>query len=270
MHRVETVVGAKRREVYELSIVVPIYHGEQYVQAKFESLLEIKGINYELIFSVNKSSDRSQELLDTLCKAQSNVIAINQHSFVSAGRNFQVEVQAARGKHLFVSAVDDICDKEFYQEALEILEKNPSVCAVAPKSQFETDAQGNNQITFELLGSVEERLRTLMQNMRMSHGIYYSLIRRDVVLNLYRNYEKDFTFVGGDWLFNLKLAMVGEVFRTNSKCTYGGKGISKSSNALWKPGDKWLKKVLPYGDMIIKVLKLARRQKKSVKFLLYV
>lgn len=269
MHTVKTTVDDKKKEIFDLSIVVPVYNGEQYIHSKLESLLEIEDINYELIFAINKSSDNSQELLETLCKEKPNTTLIIHHTFVSGGRNFKVGVQAAKGKNIFVSAVDDICDKKFYKEALDILGKNPLACAIAPKTQFESDSKGSNQITFELRGSVKERLRTLTQNIRVSHGIYYSLIRREVALNLYEDYENDFMIVGGDWLFNLKLAMAGEVLRTKAKCIYGGKGLSKSSNALWKPTDTWLKKVLPYKDLIMKILILCRRQENSVKVLLW-
>lgn len=254
---------------YELSIVIPIYNGERHIETKLKSLFEIEDVKYELILVVNKSSDKSKEIVKTLSKGRKDITVINQQSFVSAGRNFQTGVEMTRGNFVFVSAVDDVCDKEFYSEALEKLKKFPNICAVAPKTIFANVPEGKDQIEFELLGSVEDRLRGLIKNIRISHSIFYSMVRKDLAKKLYENFEHDFDFVGGDWLYDLRLAMVGEVCRTESKCIYGVRGASRSDNALWKPGDSWAKRVFPYKNLALRVLELSRGKKFTVRLILW-
>jgi glycosyltransferase involved in cell wall biosynthesis len=254
---------------YDLSIVVPIYNGENYINAKFASLFKIKGIDYEVIFVVNKSSDKSQELIDTLSKNQHNISVIIQQAFVSGGQNFQTGVREAKGDYIFVSAVDDICERDFYAEALEILRTCSKASAVAPKTVFDNSVINQAPISFELVGSRESRISSLIQNIRVSHSIFYSMLRKEFAKGLYENFEKDFDFVAGDWLFNLKLALSGEVHRTRSICTYGGKGLSKSGDALWKPGDGWVKRVFPYRTLIYQVFLLARHEKRKTKLILW-
>jgi len=169
-----------------------------------------------------------------------------------------------------VSAVDDICDKNFYCEAVKILNEKETVCAVSPMSRFDDKFHGNKPIGFELLGDAEERVRTLFKNIRVSHGIFYSLIRRNVATALYRNFAKDYSFIGGDWLFDLKLALEGEVLRAkSSECVFGVKGGSRERNYMSSVGTSYFKTLFPYSNLVVHIIKLSKRQKLSVKVLLF-
>jgi GT2 family glycosyltransferase len=265
------VSKARKNElIHEVSIVVPIYNGAEYVSAKLESLKGIEGVNCEVIIALNKSTDESEELIDCHSRDIPNLRVIKYSSYVEGGRNFQEGVMAARGNFIFVSAVDDICDKEFYREAVDILIENENVCAVSPMSRFEDNSHGDIPIGFELLGDTQERVRTLFQNIRVSHGIFYSLMRRNVATTLYRNFSKDYSFIGSDWLFDLKLALEGQVFRAKrSVCVFGVKGMSKGRNHLYPVGTSYFKRIFPYSNLVAKIIKLSKGQKLSVKVLLF-
>ena len=260
----------KNELIYEVSIVVPIYNGEEFIAAKLDSLKAIEGVNYEVIITLNKSTDKSEELIDLYSGNIQNLRVIKHSSYIEGGKNFQCGVKVARGYFIFVSAVDDICDKEFYSEAVKILKENETVCAVSPMSRFDNNTHDNKPIGFELLGNAEERIRTLFKNIRVSHGIFYSLIRRDVATALYRDFFNDYSFIGGDWLFDLKLALEGEVLRAkNSKCIFGVKGVSRETNHLSPIGATYFKTIFPYYDLVVNIIKLSKGQKLKVKILLF-
>lgn len=256
--------------VYEVSIVVPIYNGEEYIAAKLESLKGIEGVNHEVIIALNKSTDKSEELIDRHSRNIQNLCVIKHSSYMEGGKNFQSGVKAARGHFIFVSAVDDICDKKFYREAVNILNEKDTVCAVSPMSRFDDISHGNKPIGFELLGDTEERVRNLFHNIRVSHGIFYSLIRRNVATDLYRDFSKEYSFIGGDWLFDLKLALEGEVLRArSSECVFGVKGASRERNHLSPVGTSYFKTIFPYSNLVAKIIKLTRGQRLSVRVLLF-
>jgi glycosyltransferase involved in cell wall biosynthesis len=269
MCEVEPLVNQKRKNNYELSIVVPIFNAEHYIRAKFDSLVGIDDIDYEIIFAVNRGTDRSEQLVNALAERRQNIKIVSQQEFVSAGQNFQAGVKEASGRFIYVSAVDDICDKEFYKEAIAIFEKNETASAVAPKSLFRTRPNKWELIEFELLGSQENRIRSLIKNIRISHGVFYSMTRKEVAHNLYSTFNEDFDFIAGDWFIELKLALKGEVFRTKSRCSFGMSGMSRSRNALWKEGDSILKKCFPYRHLVLKILVLSTQQNTKVKLLLW-
>lgn len=258
------------KEKAKLSIVVPIYNGEEYIEAKIRSLTGITNVDLEIIFVVNKSDDRSHELTDLLCKTMNNISVIHQTEHLNSTQNFEDGVRRATGSHIFVSAVDDIVNKNFYRNALDLLKQYPTACAVAPVTRFINGNHGNERISFNLIGSLEDRLRVLIDNIRVSHGIFYSLMPREITHKLYSNFVDEFDFVGGDWLFALKLASMGEIYRTeNHECIFGTRGTSRSKQALWRKNDIWFKKIFPYRHLVTKVLGLTKQQKISVKFLLY-
>lgn len=263
-------MARKKELIHEVSIVVPIYNGAEFVSAKLESLKGIEGVNCEVIIALNKSTDESENLIDCHGRDIPNLRVIKYSSYVEGGKNFEDGVMAARGDFIFVSAVDDICDKEFYREAVEILIKNDNVCAVSPMSRFEDNSHGDIPIGFELLGDTQERIRTLFQNIRVSHGIFYSLMRRNIATTLYRDFSKEHSFIGSDWLFDLKLALEGQVFRAKrSACVFGVNGMSKGRNHLYPVGTSYFKRIFPYSDLIAKIFILSKKQKLSVKVLLF-
>ena len=258
------------KPIYEVSIVVPIYNGEEYIAAKLESLKGIEGVNYEVIIALNKSTDKSEELIDLYSRNIQNLNVIKHPSTVEVGKNFQSGVQAAQGDYIFVSAVDDICDKQFYPEAVKILNKNYNVCAVSPLSRFGDNSHGNTSIGFELLGNPDERIRSLFQNIRVSHGIFYSLIRRNVAYALYRDFSKDYSFIGGDWLFDLKLALEGEVVRVkSSECFFGVKGVSRKDNHLSPVGTGYFRTIFPYSNLVVNIMKVSKGKNLSTRVILF-
>ena len=256
------------KPIYDVSIVVPIYNGERYIETKLKSLTGVEGVKYEVIIALNRCTDRSEELIRVYGRGIKNLRVIRHSSFLESGKNFQSGVLAASGDYIFVSAIDDICDKEFYREAIEILKSKNSACAISPMSRYENNSHGNTPIDFELTGSTENRIETLFDNIRVSHGIFYSLIKREVAISLYRNFATDYAITGGDWLFNLKLALNGEVLRAReSYCTFGVRGISKKENYLTTSGTSWTTRVFPYAILCREILKLAGGRDKSLKSL---
>jgi len=256
------------KPIYDVSIVVPIYNGEQYVEAKMRSLTGIVGINYEVIVALNKCTDKSEELINQYGGNIQNLRVLRHPSYLESGENFQSGVLAARGEYIFVSAIDDICDKEFYHEATETLRSKSSACAISPRSRYVDNSHGEKIVDFELLGNTENRVRTLFDNIRVSHGIFYCLMRRKFAISLYQNFAIDYAFPGGDWLFDLKLALHGEVLRSRiSCCTFGVRGISRNDNYLTKSKTSGINRVFPYAILCYEILKIAGRQRKSLKYL---
>lgn len=256
--------------IHELSIIVPIFNGEKYIKQKLESLTGIEEVNYEVIIALNKSTDESEELVDLYSINIPNLTIIRQSSYLSGLENYYSGYRIARGAFTMASAVDDICDKHFYREAINIMIASKGVCAVAPITRFSDDSHGNKPIDFELLGTEKERLTCLFENIRVSHGIFYSLMRHEVAADLNRNYFKDYQIIGADWLFDIKLALKGEIHRTKkSKCVFGVDGVSKNTKGLIYEGSNWIRKVFPYWSLARDILKMALEQDKKTAMTLF-
>lgn len=108
---------------YDVSIIVPVYNAEKYLQACIMSLLKQKTIySYEIICINDGSDDASLKILNKLCDGIPNITIINQiNKGLSAARNAGIKI--AHGKYLLFVDSDDIlphnCINLLLKNALE-------------------------------------------------------------------------------------------------------------------------------------------------------
>ena len=73
----------------ELSIIVPVYNVEKYLEECLNSISRIKDINYEILIVNDGSPDNSQKIIDEFCK--NNIRAksfIKENGGISSARNY--------------------------------------------------------------------------------------------------------------------------------------------------------------------------------------
>lgn len=102
----------------KLSIVVPVYNAEKFVQTPLTSLLDKQDIDaseYEIVCVDDGSTDNSLAVLDSYKKEYENVRVITQgNKGLGGARNTGIE--NSKGKYiLFVDADDYICDNSLNQ-----------------------------------------------------------------------------------------------------------------------------------------------------------
>ncbi len=95
-----------------LSIIVPVYNVEQYLQECVESLLAQTFSRTEIILVDDGSTDSGSQICDNLAKRDSRVIVVHQNNKgVSAARNAGLEI--AKGKYISFVDGDDFVTAEF-------------------------------------------------------------------------------------------------------------------------------------------------------------
>ena len=102
----------------KISIVVPVYNAEKFVQTPLESLLgkqDIDSLEYEIVCVNDGSTDNSLSVLDSYKKRYENVRVVTQkNKGLGGARNTGID--NSKGKYiLFVDADDYICDKSLKQ-----------------------------------------------------------------------------------------------------------------------------------------------------------
>lgn len=91
----------KQTAIYDISIIIPIYNVEKYLEECLESVLsQVDGLSVELILIEDRSTDMSFSIANRY-SAQENVTLIQnkKNSGVSKSRN--VGIKNANGKYLF-------------------------------------------------------------------------------------------------------------------------------------------------------------------------
>lgn len=76
----------------KISIIIPVYNGEEYIERCVNSIISQKYSNYEIILVENNSTDSSYEKCITLAKCNRNVLTISTKAKgVSEARNIGLE-----------------------------------------------------------------------------------------------------------------------------------------------------------------------------------
>ena len=105
-----------------ISIIVPVYNAEQYLQRTIASILMQTFSDTEIIFVDDGSEDRSQEIIEQYAKKDSRIILLQQeHQNAGAARNKGLSI--ARGEYLSFLDADDFFEpgmlETAYQTAVE-------------------------------------------------------------------------------------------------------------------------------------------------------
>lgn len=103
----------------KISIIIPCYNVEKFVQKCTDSIIIQQGIDFEIVLVNDGSTDNTQNVLEDLAKTDARINIINQQNKgLSGARNTGIE--AARGELLMFVDADDWLEPN----ALDIISKN--------------------------------------------------------------------------------------------------------------------------------------------------
>ncbi len=131
-----------------VSVIIPVYNGEKYIEKCLEMMARQTYANLEVILVNDGSTDNSAELLE---KSPYKVITHDKNKGLSQARNTGID--AAKGKYLHFLDVDDAINDNYYSNM---------VCALV-----ETDAD------IALGGMVNERNKSKTQKFKKK-SVYVS------------------------------------------------------------------------------------------------
>lgn len=136
-----------------VSIGLPVYNGENFIQAAIESILAQTFEDFELIISDNASTDKTQEICLRYVARDPRVHYYRSEENMGASWNYNRVFELSRGAYFKWSAHDDVCAPDFLKKCVEVMEKDPSVVLCFPQTKI-IDAQG------EIVGNSDFKLDT--------------------------------------------------------------------------------------------------------------
>lgn len=115
-----------------ISIIVPIYNAESFLEETIESIRTQKFKNIEIILVDDGSTDNSSAICENFALKDSRIKCIKQsNSGVSIARNNGLK--DARGEYVFFMDADDTIDPEFISSSYDIAEREDSDIVVIGK-----------------------------------------------------------------------------------------------------------------------------------------
>lgn len=138
----------------KVSIAMAVYNGEKYIKEQVDSILVQLNLEDELIVSVDKCTDRTVEILESIKAEDSRLKIFNNPYRPGVVKNFQNAVEHCCGDIIFYSDQDDLWMPEKVQMVKEVF-KDPKVAVVTHDASL-TDSELNVTApsTFKLRGGV--------------------------------------------------------------------------------------------------------------------
>lgn len=128
----------------KLSVIIPLYNHEKFIDEAIHSVLEQSFSDFELIIINDGSTDRSEEVVQGIRDKRIRYFAqVNQGAHTAINRG----IRLSRGDYVSILNSDDVYYRTRLEEALAVLETDTSVQAVF--SHIELVDEGGNHIRFK-------------------------------------------------------------------------------------------------------------------------
>jgi glycosyltransferase involved in cell wall biosynthesis len=126
----------------KVSIGLPVYNGENFLEQAIQSIIDQTFSDFELIISDNASTDRTPEIYRAWAKRDPRVRYLRNDTNIGAAPNYTKVFVAARGRFFKWAAHDDICLPDFLQRCVQALEADPGAVLAMPRAAT-IDERGN-------------------------------------------------------------------------------------------------------------------------------
>lgn len=115
-----------------VSIVTPVYNGDNYLADCIESVLAQTYPDFEYLIVNNCSTDRSEEIAEVYLKKDSRISIHNNKEFLSLAQNWNHALQLIplESKYCKIVHADDCLFPECVERMVQLAEGNPSVGVV--------------------------------------------------------------------------------------------------------------------------------------------
>jgi glycosyltransferase involved in cell wall biosynthesis len=127
-------------ETSVIGVIVPVYNGEQYIEAALNSLLREKGLSLDIIVIDDGSTDRTIEIVSRIMTANSSVRLLpGSHAGVSKARNLGLSAVHPTTDYITFLDSDDLNPPGRIARQLNKLKEHPEQeCIVGLVEFFET------------------------------------------------------------------------------------------------------------------------------------
>jgi len=120
----------------EVTIAIPVYNGDQFIEKRIESIISQTYQNFQLIISDNASTDSTSKICKKFSESDTRISYIRQEKNIGSLENFNFLIRQASGKYFVWAAVDDFWLPEFLEKNVKILENNSSLVGSISKIQY--------------------------------------------------------------------------------------------------------------------------------------
>lgn len=201
----------------KVSIGLPVFNGEEYLEEAIASILGQTYPDFELIISDNASTDATEQIALSYRRLDERVRYHRYAQNIGLVNNFNLVVTLATGDYFQWMAYDDLLEPEYLSTCVKILEQHPSVFLAYTDSRF-VNGSGDPILGFDPWDlhlrspNPHDRWESYLKSSYPSGGynhVVYGVMRRSQLLStsLFVDYP------GSDQILLGILALEGEFHR---------------------------------------------------------
>ena len=120
----------------KISVGMPVYNGEQYVEKAIRSILDQTYEDFELIISDNASTDRTGEICQDLAALDKRIAYTRNPQNIGAAGNYNRLFALASGDYFRWANADDISGAELHAKCLAVLQEHPDAVLAYGKTRI--------------------------------------------------------------------------------------------------------------------------------------
>ena len=163
-----------------ISVIVPVYNVEKYLEECLDSIQNQTYSNIEIILVNDGSTDNSKEICEKYCKQDSRFLLINQENQgLSAARNKGVEIST--GEYIVFVDSDDIIKTNYLEKLMQYMTEDVDIVEcifTVKKMEFLEENIETTTIIFE--GDSNEAVK-FFPNHTLNVNAVTKLYRREIV-----------------------------------------------------------------------------------------
>lgn len=112
-----------------ISVILPVYNSQDYVEEAIQSVLDQTYRDFELIIINDGSTDNSSQIINSF--SDTRIIYVNNQKNSGLIQTLNDGLRIAKGKYIARMDADDICLPDRFKKQVEVLEKNDKVVLVS-------------------------------------------------------------------------------------------------------------------------------------------
>lgn len=214
---------------YDISVIIPVYNVEKYLNRCIDSVINQDGINLEVILVDDGSTDSSGNICDHYSKTNDNVVVMHQaNSGQGLARNAGIDV--ARGEYIAFLDSDDYMSDGCYKNILKIIKENNADACAFSYTQHTPDGEECYSATVYNDKYVGKAIRKRFvlhffgdsiedDNMRGVSSCM-TVFRKDILINNHIRFKSEREVFSEDTLFNLDFCKCANCIITLSNTYY--------------------------------------------------
>ncbi len=131
-----------------VSVGMPVYNGEDHIEKALESLLGQDYTNLEIVISDNASTDATRRICDEYAAKDPRIRYHQNPANLGMVRNFNKVFQLAAGPYFMWAAHNDVWERSFVSQCVEVLDRSPSVVVCYTHARLMSDSGESIDFSF--------------------------------------------------------------------------------------------------------------------------